>query len=286
MMTKLKTSKNNKTKSEKAITSGEEKIKQFQREADSQARKNHAGYEKRWRAKVGKAKKEVDGLKKVLGKLEKNIRELNRSKTVELSKLSAKLEAEIKVARQPILDLQAIRDSKMLVFKQEAEKLLRLEKAVAETLYVAIKEREALNGRFEALGIKDPQLKGPAIFYVPFYTVCYQAGLSRRYIFLPPSTMSPVGFSTRLKGAFGMSKIKEMFVPRFRAITGLIDSCQVLVRQNTAFETEVDVLGEKNNLLAKASVLDSIGKGLVYLHHEGWLSDKEYQALSDSLKNA
>ena len=106
--------------------------------------------------KVGKTKKEVDGLKKALGKLEKNIRELNRSKTVELSKLSAKLEAEIKVARQPILDLQAIRDNKMLVFKQEAEKLLRLEKAVAETLYVAIKEREALNGRFEALGIKDP----------------------------------------------------------------------------------------------------------------------------------
>ena len=173
-----------------------------------------------------------------------------------------------------------------MVFKQEAEKLLRLEKAVAETLYVAIKEREALNGRFEALGIKDPQLKAPAIFYVPFYTVCYQAGLSRRYIFLPPSTMSPVGFSTRLKGAFGMSKIKEMLVPRFRAITGLIDSCQVLVRQNTAFETEIDMLGEKNNLLAKASVLDSIGKGLVYLHHEGWLSDKEYQALSGSLKNA
>ena len=75
-------------------------------------------------------------------------------------------------------------------------------------------------------------------------------------------------------------------VPRFRAITGLIDSCQVLVRQNTAFETEVDMLGEKNNLLAKASVLDSIGKGLVYLQHEGWLSDKEYQALSGSLKNA
>ena len=209
MMTKSKISKNNKTKSEKAIASGEEKIKQFQREADSQARKNHAGYEKRWRAKVGKAKKEVDGLKKALGKLEKNIRELNRSKTVELSKLSAKLEAEIKVARQPILDLQAIRDSKMLVFKQEAEKLLRLEKAVAETLYVAIKEREALNGRFEALGIKDPQLKGPAIFYVPFYTVCYQAGLSRRYLFLPPSMMSPVGFSTRLKGAFGIQKSKK-----------------------------------------------------------------------------
>ena len=37
-------------KSEKTIASGEEKIKQFQREADSQARKNHAGYEKRWQS--------------------------------------------------------------------------------------------------------------------------------------------------------------------------------------------------------------------------------------------
>ncbi len=88
---------------------------------------------------------------------------------------------------------------------------------------------------------------------------------------------SPLGFSAKLKGAFGMSKIKEVFTPRFKAITGLIERCQVLAKQDTSFESEIGELGEKNNLLNIDLARASIAKGLVYLNHEGRLSDKEYQ---------
>ena len=66
------------------------------------------------------------------------------------------------------------------------------------------------------------------MFYVPFYVACYEMGLTRRYLIIPPSTISAVDFSAKLKGAFGMSKIKDLLAPRFKAITALINKVQVL----------------------------------------------------------
>ena len=80
-----------------------------------------------------------------------------------------------------------------------------------------------------------------------------------------------------------MSKIKELFTPRFKEITALIDKVQVLAKQDSLLDDEIRDLGEKNNLLNTESARDNIAKGLVYLKHEGWLSDREYQVLSDSL---
>jgi hypothetical protein len=274
-----------KAKTKKAIESGEEKIEHYQREAQSRVRKNHLAYEERWKNKVSKTKKEVEGLKKQFNKLEKSSSSLAKQKTDEVNRLEIKLEAEIKVIRQPLLDLRAVLEAKLFVFKQQIDQLVKLEKTVTAEVYRAIRERETLNSVFENLGMKDLSLKIPILFYVPFYVVCYSAGLSRRYLFLPPSKNNAIGLSGKLKGAFGMSKIKEKFTQRFKAITGLIERCQVLIRQDSAFETEIDVFGEKNNFLNKTSGLENISKGLVYLQHEGTLSDKEGQALNSSLKS-
>ena len=141
------------------------------------------------------------------------------------------------------------------------------------------------NVNFDGLGLRDQQLKSPALFYVPFYVVCFQAGLSNRYIFLAPSLMSVIGFAAKLKGALGISKIKEMFIPRFKAITALINQLEGLVKEDSLFETELISLGEKNNLLNTDSVRGDIAKGLVYLKDVGWLSEKQYQSLSISLGN-
>jgi hypothetical protein len=275
-----------KAKTIKFVDDNEEKIKLYNREAKTQAQKNHLIYEKMWKEKSRQAKKELDGVKKEKNRIENSIKNLNKQKTQKISKLQLELENEIKLARQPLLDLEAARDAKLLVFKQKTEKLIKQEKPVTEGLNGAIKLGEAVNARFEMLGIRDRQLKSPALFYVPFYVACYQAGLTKRYIFLPPSMTSPVSFAAKLKGAFGMSKIKELLIPRFKEITALIDKVQVLAKQDSLLDDEIRDLGEKNNLLNRESVRDNIAKGLVYLKHEGWLSEREYQALSSSLAHA
>ncbi len=275
-----------KLKTEKSIENNEEKIKLYDREAKTRGEKKHLIYEKSWKEKSRQTKKEIDGLKKELKRTEKNIKNLSRQKNGETAKLYSELEAKIKLARQPLLELEAARDAKVLVFRQETEKLLKQEKPVVEGLSGAIKLAETVNGRFEVLGIRDEQLKGTALFYVPFYVACYQSGTTKRYIFLPPSMRSEIGFAVKLKGALGRSKIKERFTPRFKEITELIGKVQALAKQDSWLDDEIRDLGEKSNLLNTNEVRDRIAKGLVYLKHEGWLSERESQVLIVSLANA
>ena len=272
-----------KAKTLKFIEGNEGKIKLYQREAKTQAAKKHKIYEKRWKEKIKQTKKELNGLKKELKNIEGNLKRLSKQKVQETSKLNFELDAEIKFARQPLLELQVARDAKMFTFKQETDKLLKQEKPVIEGLNNSIKLREAIKANFELLGIREQQLKNPALFYVPFYVACYEMGSTRRYLILPPSTISSVDFSAKLKGALGMSKIKDLLVPRFKATTTLIERVQVLAKQNTAFEGQLHVLSQRNNLLNNSLFLKSVEKGLVYLKHEGWLSDKEHQVLSNRL---
>ena len=86
--------------------------------------------------------KRTDGLKKEQNRIEKKIKNLSKQKSAETSNLEFKLQAEIKLARQPLLDLEVARDAKMLVFRQETERLLKQEKPVAEGLYGAMKQRK------------------------------------------------------------------------------------------------------------------------------------------------
>jgi hypothetical protein len=112
---------------------------------------------------------------------------------------------------------------------------------------------------------------------------CFEAGSSRRYLIIPPSTINGVDFSAQLKGALGMSKIKDLLAPRFEAITALIDKVQTLTKQNAMFAGQLESLAQKNNLLSNSIFRENVVKGLVYLKHEGWLSEREHQDLSSRL---
>ena len=274
-----------KAKTLKFIRTNEGKIKLYQREAKTQAAKNHAIYERRWKEKIKQAQKELNGLKKELKNIEGNVKKLSKQKIQEISRLNFGLDAEIKFARQPLRELEVARDAKTLTFKQETDKLLKQEKPVIESLNKSIKFREAIKDNFELLGIRDQGPKSSALFYVPFYVACFEMGSTRRYLILPPSTVSAVDFSAKLKGALGMSKTKDLLMPRFKAITTLIDKVQVLTKQNTIFESQLNGLAQRNNLLNNGLFRENAERGLVYLKHEGWLSDKEQQVLSSRLKS-
>ena len=140
-----------------------------------------------------------------------------------------------------------------------------------------------MNAKFAVLGNVDQQLKGPALFYVPFYVAFYQSGSNRRFIFLSPPAASDEGFSSKIKGVLGRSKIKQLLIPRFKAISSLIDNIQVLVKQDSFLESQIRSLGEKNNILNSPLIRGKIADGSLRLRSKGWLSDKEYEEVNDSL---
>ncbi len=271
-----------KAKTLKFIASEEKKLKQYEHEAKKQAQKNHLLYEKRWKSKSRIAKKELSGLKKEQKRTENNIKNLTKQKSQQISKLQLELDTEVKLTRQPLLDLEVASDAKMLVFKRETEKLLNQEKPLLEGLNGSIKLAHEANDKFQMLGLRNPQLKAPALFYVPFYVACYRAGLAQRYLFFTPSTTSSVGFAAKLKGVIGISKVKQMFNPRFSAITDLVEKLEVLTKQDSALDRQIIALGEKNNILKNELAHAKIAKGLAYLKDQGWLSDKQYQVLSQN----
>jgi hypothetical protein len=106
----------------------------------------------------------------------------------------------------------------------------------------------------------------------------------RRYLFLPPSTISSIDFSAKLKGALGMSKIKDLLAPRFKSVAALISHVDLFAKQNSVFESQLNDLAQKNNLLNNSLFMENVVKGLVYLKHQGWVSDKEEQVLSNRLR--
>ncbi len=273
-----------KNKTEKTTESTEAKIRQYQQEAKEHGKKGHEIYEKRWKDKVKRTQNELSALKKELKNIENNTKKVSRQKGLDVSNLNFELDSAIKLARQPILQLESARDEKTLAFKRESNRLIALEKPIMEGIEKSGRLRETISATFDDLGLSDRQIRSPLLIYVPFYVVCYEAGLERRYLTIAPSTVSSIDFSAKLKGAFGISKTNDMLEPRFRAIAALIGKVEALTKQNSSFESKLWRLGSKNNLLEDSAFRNDVDTGLVYLKHAGWLSERETADLSNQIR--
>jgi len=255
------------------------KVEKFKLEAKSRDKMGDSVGERRWKEKSNEAKKELSEIEEQLKRNEKMLRNIEEQKSLELVRLHTDLENSIKLARQPLSELEASLDAKNLIHKQEIEKLENQTKVISDQLGEIAKLRAADIAKHERVSSKGELGQVIGLFYVPFYVASYRMDMKVRYLILPPSAANPIGFSTKLKGAFGGTKIKSLLAPRFGSMTLLMDNIQVLIQQNKAFEAELTEKGEINDVLKSDSVLESIRNGLGYLRNEGWLSEKEYEEL-------
>jgi hypothetical protein len=266
-------------KLKKEIVSAKAKVEQYKKEVKKQAEKYNTYSEKKLKQKLFQLKKELSGFEKQFKQTEKTLKDLEQRKSLEIFRLKSELEAKIKKERMPILELEASCNEKIQVFNKETEQLEKKAKTLLDELAKTAKLREAIIAGFEPLGIKqDTKLKTAALFYIPFYVACYQTNINKRYFFVPPSIVGSVGLSAKLKGALGMNKMKELLTPRFKAIASLTDKIQAEAKQNSKFEDEMELLCRKTDLLSNSQSRESIKRGLDYLMHEGWISER---ALSD-----
>jgi len=273
-----------KVKLEKSREQALKKIERYKLEAKTCAERDNYVGEQKWKEKSSETKKALSEIEDQLKKEEKTLELLEERNSLEIFNVRSELEAKSKEARQPLLDLESSRDAEILIWKQEIEKLDQQTKLIIGQLGRTAKLRETSKDNFAKLGVTpDSELKDVALFYVPFYIACYQVESKKRYLILPPSEANAIGLSTKLKGALGGTKIKQLLVRRFETITSLMDEIQVLLQQNTVFETEVKEMGKNTNMLKMGSMRESIKKGLEYIKKEGWLSDREYQALNQKL---
>ncbi len=268
------------SKTIKIINKTQTKIKVYEQEAKAQENKEHLIYARRWRNKIKQADSELTDLKRKLKNLENNIEQLNKQKVQEIYLLKSDLESEIERAWQPIRDLEAERSAKMTYYRQQNLKMIDLETPVVDGLIKNLGSWDSTKDKFENLGAEG-ELDSPVLFYMPFYLACFIVNNNKRYLIVPPSTVGYEGFSSKLKGALGISKIKNLLNPRFKSIALFMRKIQELIQQDAQLENQLYVLGEENNLLKNSVFQENVREGLIYLKQEGWLSSKEHQAVND-----
>ncbi len=259
-------------------------IEKTKGEAKSRAEVDDSIGERQWKEKCSDARKELSTIEDQLKRIGKALSGLEEQKALVLKKLHSDLEASVKEARQPLLELEASRDAQTLIHKQRIEKLESQTKLISDLLGGIGKQRAATVAKYKQLSLKRELSSGEiGLYYVPLYITCYHVELKKRYLILPPSLANSVRFSTKLKGALGGTRIKGLLVPRFKTLDSLMDNIQVLIQQNPPFEAEIGDKGQKFNLLRASSVREEIRKGLVSLRNEGWLTEKEFEDLNQKI---
>ena len=234
----------------------------------------------RWKDRIKEAKEKLSETEKRLKLNEKELGELEERRASEVLQLKSDQESEVKDARGKIVELEASRDAKILVTKQEIEKLGSDTKLISDQLGKLVKLREAEIAKFDNLGIKSfSENLDKTLVYMPFYVISYDKETKDRYLIVPPSSMSAMDISTKLKAVLGRARIKSFLAPRFKELTSMAENIQTQSQKNSIFAAELKQLGTINNILVMAWIHDEIDKGLSGLKNQGWLNDKEYGAV-------
>jgi len=270
-----------KAKSERTRQQLLDKIERCKAEAKAHAARNDTVGERKWKEKSDESKKELAGIESLLRESEKKLKEMEESNTLEAFKLRSEWENRIKESRKDILELEALRDAKVQVHEQEIQKLEALTTGINQQIDSVIKTREADLEKFRTLGIQQTS-RTKALVCVPFYLACYQADL-KRYAVFPPSVVSGVGLTAKIKSVLGKTKIKQAFTSRFESLNQHLYSLPLLLDHNAVLAREVNETGLEADIVHLSS-RESIRNGLKKLNQDGRLSDKELEIFTKQLE--
>jgi len=255
------------------------KIERCNVEAKTCAANKDAVGERKWKEKTNESKKEFSDIENNIEDLKEKIKEIEDNKSLETFRLRSEWETKVKEAKKDLLELESSRDAKIQIHTQEIEKLESLTSTIIQHVDNIVKLREANLTNLEKLGILQKH-KTVTLIYMPVYLACYQAEQKKRYVLFSPSVANSIGFTTKLKGALGRAKVKQLLVPRFKTITTFLNKFPALIERDAVFEREINEASDKADMLKINSMREQIGNGLKRLKEEGWLSEKEYEAFA------
>ncbi len=272
-----------KTKLEKTKEQALARVEQYKQEARTHAENGQPIAEQKWKDKTDKTRKEISEIENQIRQTDRTIRDLEEKRSLETFKIKEEMETKVRETRKTLVELEAARDAKIQIFIREIQQLEELTKQKSDQFNRTMQLLEGNITQFVLLGKKKSGLEGSILYYVPFYVACFQSESKKRYLIVPPSVVSTVGVFTVLKGALGKARIRSLLIPRSKSITDLTNSIQNITDKNSRFEAEINELGIKNNILLMEQASESIKRGLDRLKNEGWLSDKDADAVTQRI---
>jgi DNA repair exonuclease SbcCD ATPase subunit len=257
------------------------KIERCKTEIETCVVKKDSAGERRWKERLEQHKKELPKIEKELKDAEEKTREPENAKKREISKLKAECESRVDEAMWALREIEASRDAKIQIHKQEAEKLEEQTASIISQMDKLTKLTEVTLNQLSKLGIKQKRDKYTLVD-MPFYVVGYRVNSKKHYAVFPPSVANSMSFSVKVK-TLGRAKIKQLLVQRSAAITSLINKFPTIMEQNVVFEREINEAGVKANILQTENLRESVRNGLERLKEEGWLSEEEHKTFNQTI---
>jgi len=249
---------------------------------DAKTRKDAMG-ERRWKDEKETWKREASTLRKSLEALDKQIEDAESQKKIEIANIRAEFDAQSEEAMKEVRELEATRESKTQLSRQEIKALDDSTSTILGQLDALTKKKRGSLEDLGKIGMKEQRRK-TALAYVRFYLSCLRAEGKRKFRVYPPSIAGTMKTTTRLKGMLGMSKLGSLFPPRSKAIAIVLNQVTTLAERDPVFEKELYDAGVQTNILKTTESRERILKGLNDLRNEEWLSINEVQTLSGQLR--
>lgn len=237
--------------------------------------------EQKWKEKRNELKDKRPEINSKLKEMQKQIDAEEEAKKTELFQLKQNNEAKIKEAGKDLAEIESARDAKIKVLQNQIEKLEELTSNIIEKANELAKNREEKMLEFDRLGIRQ-KTEASMLVYMPFYLLSYQSKSSKRYTYLAPSTVNEGGLTTRLK-SIGKTKITQLFQPRSRKITSILNSFMSLMDENIVFNREISEACQKSSLLQTEKAQESVRSGLDKLKEQNWVSNSQFEEFNQAV---
>ena len=234
--------------------------------------------EHKWKKERSKLKKQLSQTETKLKELDKKIKEVKDKKNLKIFELKSECDVKIKETTKDLVEIESSRDAKIRIYEEEMEKFEELTSSIIEQIDKLAKLREKFTDKFHKLGVEQKQKKHELI-YMPFYLACYQSESRKRYAYFPPSIVSSVNFSVKIKGAFGKAKITQLLQPRSKKLVSHLNKFALLMEQNAVFNREMNEACVKTNIMRTKKSCGSVKEGLEKLKEEGWFSERKCESL-------
>jgi hypothetical protein len=254
----------------------DEEIEHVESEIKTSAINKDDSAEQKWKEKRNELKDQRPEIASKLKETQKLIDEEEEAKKTSLFQLMQDNEAKIREVSKDLLEIESAQDAEIKVFRNEIEKIEDLTSNIIEKVNELSKNREEKMLEFDQLGIRQKRTDH-LLVYMPFYLSCYHSKSAKRYTYLAPSDVSDGGLSARLK-ALGKIKISQLFQPKYKRISSILNSFIGLMDENIVFSRETSEACLKANILQiEKSAQDSVRSGLNKLKEQGWLSESEFE---------
>jgi hypothetical protein len=273
----------NETKLEKTQRHLRAEIKRYKVKIKSCRRRKNKRNESQWTRKLKRIKKRLPALKRNIEATVKKIEKLETAKKLETSQQRIQCETRIERATKILRDLEASREARIKIKRQEITALQDTTSLVIDQMNEMAKSKKAsLCAQFDSISMARRR-KANALVYLPFYLARYEMEPKKRYVLYPPSIVGDMGILTKMKGALGATKMKAFLQPRSKAMTVFLNQLVTLIQKSPMFEKEVTEAGIQDSVLRMKKLRRGVKRGLKELEDEKWISKNELQTLSKLL---